>query len=107
MPVDERMRKLRRMRCRNDARRRRLEDKRRQAAGRAIPRLLPCPFCGFSEPVEITERGGFHLVTCRLCGVEGPMKLSSGAAAIDAWNHRPPVGRDSDPVHPKTKGGSL
>jgi Lar family restriction alleviation protein len=63
--------------------------------------LLPCPWCGVTESLEVyaVHTGEFdanedermiHYVACDRCGAEGPgwSKQESEAMAIDAWNTR-------------------
>lgn len=65
-----------------------LAKRRRLSPGRppALSHLRECPFCGMREGVQLIERGGLHLVECRLCCVEGPMSLGGNAAEL--WNRR-------------------
>ena len=44
--------------------------------------LQPCPFCGSADLIK-----KWHFVTCKRCGMDGPIK-GNEQEAIKAWNGR-------------------
>lgn len=57
--------------------------------------LLPCPFCGNSDGVEVVAEGFAPWVKCHTCGADGPdiyeaeERTPSRDEAVAVWNHRP------------------
>lgn len=49
--------------------------------------LLPCPFCGSKECVELGIGG--TRVKCFSCGAKGPEAEDGDANAVTLWNTRP------------------
>lgn len=57
-----------------------------------LDKLLPCPFCGEEEDVEVMgvpyDTYVKWDVTCDGCGTYGPSNITSAAEAKRAWNER-------------------
>jgi len=59
--------------------------------------VLPCPFCGDSDPAIDEVDMGVHVVVCNDCGCTGPIErfidgtVQSAEKAIELWNKRPHV----------------
>jgi len=52
-------------------------------------KLKPCPFCGYSEflPTPPSKYSRFGFVGCKICGTDGPNRLTLDEAK-EAWNER-------------------
>lgn len=48
-----------------------------------IPKVLPCPFCGNDEGLELWS----YFVFCPTCHCKGPA-MDNKASAINMWNWR-------------------
>ncbi len=61
-------------------------------SGQPQTTLLPCPFCGSSDAIAVTEGGDDDwIVACRNCGANiGYVDITQGGrdAAITRWNLR-------------------
>jgi len=59
--------------------------------------VLPCPFCGDSDPCIDEVEIGVHAVVCNDCGCTGPIEkfnegtVQSPEKAIAEWNRRAAV----------------
>ena len=59
-------------------------------------KLLPCPFCGNADLLDIPDDGymGLYWVSCSNCGAEGPttdahaFPKTGKDLAKEKWNHR-------------------
>lgn len=62
--------------------------------------VLPCPFCGDSDPAIDEVEIGVHAVVCNDCGCTGPIErfnegtVQSPERAIELWNRRGHSGPD-------------
>lgn len=51
--------------------------------------LLPCPFCGLEDSVEVSASPGYCFARCKNCEAEGPFARTK-EEAIELWNRRVP-----------------
>jgi len=59
------------------------------------PAILPCPFCGDTDPAIDEVDMDVWAVCCNECGTTGPTQddkgqADVGAKAIELWNRRKP-----------------
>lgn len=59
--------------------------------------LLPCPFCGGIDALEVKSADGRSSVICQDCYVEVAFRSGSDSPA-DLWNRRRPVLSDDIPA---------
>lgn len=59
------------------------------------PKLLPCPFCGGDEAVDVVEGMRTHYwVQCWMCSAVGGEGSATEVQAVRLWNTRVMGGRD-------------
>lgn len=51
-------------------------------------KVLPCPYCGAIEELEVTKNDRVYFVFCKHCGTRGPNSYVSADSAITYWNRR-------------------
>lgn len=79
-----------------------------------LPAALPCPFCGrtddimISESAESSAEDPWYRASCGICGVDAPGQYTLSEAAQE-WNKRPAgsaPGQARSPVEPGSPGAA-